>query len=382
MTSSTEGERRPRLAVVGATGAVGSDLLGVLSVRQKVWDSIRLFASDASAGLHRRVCGEDLTVQRLRPGAFDDVEVAIFAVPAAVSAAWAPIAVGRGVVVIDSSAAFRMDPQVPLVVSNINGSRIRYRPKGIIANPNCTVLSLMDALASLHSGWELEELVVATYQAASGVGREGTARLYREIDAVAGDPGAGTSPGGVRRRVNAATYSEPPSPFPAPLAFNVIPWAGEDAGDGWSGEEVRLRDETRKVLGVPDLKITATCVRVPVARGHSMAVHAKFRSPITVEEAKRALVESPSVVLLDDAASGDLPTPADIASLDPTFVGRVRQSPDFPDTLQLFVSGDNLRKGGALNSAQIGELVCEQLLSGDTGLPDETGLLDETGLPD
>lgn len=351
----------PRLAVVGATGAVGSDLLGVLSVREDVWGPIRLFASPASEGQVRHVCGIDVPVESLSPEVFDDIDVAIFAVPPEVSLEWVPIATERGVIVIDDSPAFRMDPEVPLVVSNLNGAQSRNRPKGIIANPNCTVLTLMDALASLHFGWELEQLVVATYQAASGVGRAGAARLYREVEVLAGQANVGVDPGGVRRRLHAATVDEPPSPFPGPLAFNVLPWAGEEVGDGWSTEEVRLREETRKVLGLRNLKISATCVRVPVVRGHSMVVHATFTSPITVEQARRALMDAPSVVLLDDPMHGEWPTPADIASSDPTFVGRVRQAPDFPHTLDLFVSGDNLRKGGALNSAQLGELVCAEL---------------------
>ncbi len=360
MTSRPEGAG-PRLAVIGATGAVGSDLLGVLSVREQVWGQIRLFASPASRGLVRHVCGQDVTVESLRPEVFDEVDVAIFAVPPEVSREWVPVAAERGVIVIDDSPAFRMDPAVPLVVSNLNGAQTRNRPKGIIANPNCTVLTLMDALASLHFGWELDQLVIATYQAASGVGRAGAARLYREIEVLAGLPDIGIDPGGVRRRLQIATADEPPSPFPGPLAFNVLPWAGDEESGGWSTEEVRLREETRKVLGLRDLKVSATCVRVPVIRGHSMVVHATFRSPITVEQARHALMDAPSVVLLDDPHHGEWPTPADIASSDPTFVGRVRQAPDFPHTLDLFISGDNLRKGGALNSAQIGELVCAEM---------------------
>ncbi|MDO5698091.1 MAG: aspartate-semialdehyde dehydrogenase [Dermatophilus congolensis] len=360
MTFRPEGAG-PRLAVIGATGAVGSDLLGVLSVRENVWGPVRLFATPASEGKVRYVCGQDVVVESLRPEVFDEVDVAIFAAPPEVSLEWAPIAAEKGVIVIDDSPAFRMDPDVPLVVSNLNGAQIRNRPKGIIANPNCTVLTLMDALASLHSGWELQELVIATYQAASGVGRAGAARLVREVEVLAGQPNVGVDPGGVRRRLQAALADEPPSPFPGPLAFNVLPWAGDELGDGWSTEEVRLREETRKVLGLKGLKVSATCVRVPVVRGHSMVVHATFHSPITVEDARKALMEAPSVVLLDDPMHGEWPTPADIASSDPTFVGRVRQAPDFPHTLDLFISGDNLRKGGALNSAQIGELVCAEL---------------------
>lgn len=351
---------KPTLAVVGATGAVGVVLLQLLSERQDFWGEIRLCASARSAGVVRQVRGEDVVVGELSEESFSGVDVAIFDVPDDVARHWAPIAAARGVVVIDNSSVFRLDPQVPLVVPEVNPAQVRNRPRGIIANPNCTVLTMIDSLWALHAGWELAELVVATYQSASGTGQAGIDRLYAEVRALAPQDRVGTHTGGVRRRLAAETLPE--SPFPAPLAYNIVPWVGESAGDGWSSEELKVRDETRKVLGLPELKVSATCVRVPVVIGHSLAVHATFRRRITVAQARQALVEAPSVVVLDDVQHDEWPTPTDVVGSDPTFIGRIRQAIDFPDTIDFFISGDNLRKGAALNIAQIGELVAQEFL--------------------
>ncbi|MDO5711962.1 MAG: aspartate-semialdehyde dehydrogenase [Micrococcales bacterium] len=356
-------QSKPTLAVVGATGAVGTVLLGILSERKDVWGEIRLVASARSVGRVLQVRGEDVVVQELTSQVFDGVDVAMFDVPAEVSTRWAPIAVERGAVVVDNSGAFRLDRDVPLVVPEVNPAQVRNRPRGIIANPNCTTLTMMDALGALHAGWELSELVVASYQAASGAGQPGIDRLYAEVEAVCGKRDVGTHTGGVRRRVAAALPDD--SPFPAPLAFNVVPWAGSVKEGGWSAEELKVRNESRKILGIPDLKVSATCVRVPVVTTHSLAVHATFRKPLTVAEARTALIEAPSVVVLDDPANGEWPTPADVVGSDPTFVGRMRQALDFPNTIELFVCGDNLRKGAALNTAQIAELVCKELSGAD-----------------
>ncbi|QQS01597.1 MAG: aspartate-semialdehyde dehydrogenase [Austwickia sp.] len=349
---------KPTLAVVGATGAVGSVMLSILSSRQDVWGEIKLVASARSAGKVLQVRGEDVTVQEITPEVFDGVDVAMFDVPDEISAEWAPIAASRGAVVVDNSGAFRMDPEVPLVVPEVNPAQVKNRPKGIISNPNCTTLTMMDALGALHAGWGLTGLVVASYQAASGAGQPGVDRLYAEIEAVSGER-VGSQTGDVRRLIESKLGSE--SPFPAPLAMNVIPWAGSLKDDGWTSEELKVRNESRKILGIPDLKVSATCVRVPVVTTHSLMVHATFSKPITVDEAREALVTAPSVVLLDDPESGEWPTPADVVGTDPTWVGRVRQALDFPHTIDLFVCGDNLRKGAALNTAQIAELVCAEL---------------------
>jgi aspartate-semialdehyde dehydrogenase len=351
--------RKPTLAVVGATGTVGTVMLSILSQRSDVWGEIRLLASARSAGKVLSVRGEDVVVQELTAEAFDGVDVAMFDVPDEVAAHWAPIAASRGAVAVDNSGAFRMDPDVPLVVPEVNPAQVRNRPKGIISNPNCTTLTMIDALGALHAGWGLIELVVSSYQAASGAGKAGIDRLYDELEVLSGNRELGQHAGDVRAAVSDKLGEE--SPFPAPLALNVVPWAGSLKDDGWSSEELKVRNESRKILGIPDLKVSATCVRVPVITTHSLAVHAVFERPLTADAARQALVEAPSVVVLDDPAAGEWPTPADVVGSDPTFVGRIRQALDFPNTIDLFVCGDNLRKGAALNTAQICELLAQEL---------------------
>ncbi len=354
--------KKPTLAVVGATGAVGTVMLGILSQRENVWGEIRLIASPRSAGKKLRVRGEELTVIALSEKAFEGVDVAMFDVPDEVSAEWAPIAAAKGAIAVDNSGAFRMDPDVPLVVPEVNPQAVRNRPRGIISNPNCTTLTMMDALGALHAQWGLRELVVASYQAASGAGQPGVDRLYDELEVVAGDRTLGTGAGDVRRAIE-DKLGGTESPFPAPLALNVVPWAGSAKDGGWTSEELKVRNESRKILGIPDLKVSATCVRVPVVTTHSLAVHATFEREVNVNEARRALVQAPSVVVIDDPEKGDFPTPSDVVGADPTFVGRIRQALDFPNTLELFVCGDNLRKGAALNTAQIAELLAKELSS-------------------
>ncbi|MBI1758035.1 MAG: aspartate-semialdehyde dehydrogenase [Actinobacteria bacterium] len=356
--------RRPTLAVVGATGAVGTVMRSILTdwaaAGRNPWGEVRLIASARSAGRLLDVRGEQVTVRELSPEAFDGVDIAMFDVPDEVSARWAPIAVGHGAVVVDNSGAFRMDPDVPLVVPEVNPEQIANRPRGIIANPNCTTMTMMAALGALHRQWRLTALVVASYQAVSGMGLVGSERLYDEIAAVAGDRTLGTVAGDVRKAVD-GSLGGVPSPFPAPLALNVVPWAGSLKDDGWSSEELKVRNESRKILGIPDLPVSATCVRVPVVTTHSLAVHATFAGAVTVPAARAVLAEAPTVVVLDDPAAGVFPTPADVVGTDPTYVGRIRQALDFPRTLELFVVGDNLRKGAALNTAEIAELVAAEL---------------------
>ncbi|GAA4438728.1 aspartate-semialdehyde dehydrogenase [Actinokineospora soli] len=342
----------PTLALVGATGAVGTVMVDILNGRDSwPWGEVRLIASPRSAGKKITVRGEELTVVALAPEVFDGVDVAMFDVPDAVSAEWAPIAAARGAIAVDNSGAFRMDDDVPLVVPEVNRHKIAERPRGIIANPNCTTLSMMAALGALHHQYGLRELVVASYQAASGAGQDGIDRLYAEAAAVAGKQ-VGERAGDVRE---ALADLPGDSPFPAPLAFNVVPWAGSLKEDGWASEELKVRNESRKILGIPDLKVSATCVRVPVVTTHSLAVHATFERPVTVAEAHKVFEAEPSVVLVDDPAAGKFPTPADVVGGDPTYVGRVRQALDFPNTLDFFVCGDNLRKGAALNTYEIAE---------------------------
>jgi aspartate-semialdehyde dehydrogenase len=350
--------RKPTLAVVGATGAVGTVMLSILSERPDVWGEIKLVASARSAGRRLVVRGEEVEVLALAPEVFDGVDVAMFDVPDEVSAEWAPIAAARGAVAVDNSGAFRMDPDVPLVVPEVNGQAAASRPKGIISNPNCTTLTMIVALGALHRAAGLESLVVASYQAASGAGQAGIDTLHQQLGKVAGDATLGTRAGDVREVIG-----DDLGAFPAPLALNVIPWAGSLKDDGWSSEELKVRNESRKILGLPGLKVSATCVRVPVVTTHSLAVHATFAREIAVGEAHDLLRSAAGVELVDDPGAGVFPTPADTVGLDPTYVGRVRQSLDDPRSLDLFVCGDNLRKGAALNTAQIAELVAAELAS-------------------
>ncbi len=352
---------RPVLAIVGATGAVGTVMRAIVSERADLWSEVRLVASARSAGRLLQVQGRDVEVQALRPEVFDGVDLAMFDVPDEVSAEWAPVAAARGVVVIDKSGAFRMDPEVPLVVPEVNPDAAFDRPKGIISVPNCTTLSMIVALAALDRAFTLLELVAASYQAASGAGQAGSDALYDQLTKAAGNRTLGQRPGDIRAAIGDG------GPFGAPLAMNVVPWAGSLREEGWSSEELKIRNETRKILGRPELRITATCVRVPVVVGHSLALHAVFDRAVTREEAQQVLRESPGVVLVDEPESGIYPTPADVAGTDPTLVGRVRQSLDDPRALDLFVAGDNLRKGAALNAAQIAELLAPRLAARTAG---------------
>jgi aspartate-semialdehyde dehydrogenase len=346
--------KKPTLAVVGATGAVGTVMLSILSERKDVWGEIRLIASARSAG-KKLVCrGEELTVVALSPEAFDGIDVAMFDVPDEVSAEWAPIAAARGAIVVDNSGAFRMDPKVPLVVPEVNPKDIKKRPKGIISNPNCTTLSMIVAMGALNKKFGLKELVVSSYQAASGAGQPGIDALREQISAVAGT-NAGEATGDVRRFVKDS------GPFPAPLVLNVVPWAGSLKEAGYSSEELKVRNESRKILGMPKLKVSATCVRVPVLTTHSLTVHATFKTEVSRKAAQRVLEKAAGVILLDDPETKKFPTPNDVVGTDETWVGRVRQSLDDKKSIDLFLCGDNLRKGAALNTAQIAELLAVEL---------------------
>jgi aspartate-semialdehyde dehydrogenase len=351
----------PALAVVGATGAVGTVMLDLLSTREDIWGEIRLIASARSAGRRLMVRGRETEVVALSENAFDGIDVAMFDVPDEVSATWAPVAAGRGAVAVDNSGAFRMDPDVPLVVPEVNQDDLRRRPKGIVSNPNCTTLSMIVAVGALHRAFGLEEMVAASYQAASGAGQAGIDTLYAQLDKVSGTRSLGQRAGDVRSAVGDL------GPFPAPLAMNVVPWAGSLKADGWSSEELKIRNESRKILGLPALKVSATCVRVPVVTTHSVAVHATFSRPVSRHQAWEVLRMAPGVVVADAPETGEFPTPVDVVGTDPSWVGRVRQSLDDPRTIELFVCGDNLRKGAALNTAQIAELVAAE--SGSRPLP-------------
>jgi aspartate-semialdehyde dehydrogenase len=345
--------KKPSLAVVGATGAVGTVMLDILSKRKDVYGEIRLIASARSAG-KKLVCrGEELTVVALSPEAFEGIDIAMFDVPDEVSKEWAPIAASKGAVVVDNSGAFRMDDQVPLVVPEVNPEQIKNRPKGIISNPNCTTLSMIVAMGALHNQYGLKELVVASYQAASGAGQPGLDILREQIKLVA-NTNSGDVAGDSRKVIKDF------GPFSGPLALNVIPWAGSLKEDGYSSEELKVRNESRKILGLKNLKVSATCVRVPVLTTHSLAVHAIFDKEVSRQAAQDVLKNAAGVELVDDPENHKFPTPADVVGTDPTWVGRVRKSLDDPNAIDLFVCGDNLRKGAALNTAQIAELVAAE----------------------
>ena len=354
---------KPTLVVIGATGAVGTVMLELLSTRDDVWGEIRLAASARSEGRRLTVRGKQLEVFALSADVFDGVDIAMFDVPDEVSAHWAPVAAAHGAVAVDNSAAFRMDPDVPLVVPEVNSHAARRRPRGIIANPNCTTLSMIVAVGALHHEYGLASLVVSSYQAASGAGQAGIDTLRDQMTKVAGSGTIGTQPGDLRPVVGDF------GPFGAPLALNVIPWTGSLRDDGWSSEEMKVRNESRKILGLPKLPVAVTCVRVPVVTAHSLAVHATFEREVTVGHAREILRDAPGVVVSDDPAAGEWPTPADVVGTDPTWVGRLRRSLDDPHSLDFFVCGDNLRKGAALNTAQIAELVAAELRTESTLTP-------------
>jgi aspartate-semialdehyde dehydrogenase len=345
--------KKPSLAVVGATGAVGTVMLDILSTRKDVYGEIRLIASARSAGKKLKCRGEELSVVALTPEAFEGIDIAMFDVPDEISKEWAPIAASKGALVVDNSGAFRMDDQVPLVVPEVNPDEIKNRPKGIISNPNCTTLSMIVAMGALHKQYGLKELVVASYQAASGAGQGGLDILREQMSLVA-NTNLGDVAGDLRKVIKDF------GPFTAPLALNVIPWAGSLKEDGYSSEELKVRNESRKILGLKDLKVSATCVRVPVLTTHSLAVHAIFEKVVSRSVAQDVLKSAAGVELVDDPENHKFPTPADVVGTDPTWVGRVRKSLDDPNAIELFVCGDNLRKGAALNTAQIAELVAAE----------------------
>jgi aspartate-semialdehyde dehydrogenase len=328
-------------------------MLDILSKRENVYGEIRLIASAKSAGKKLFCRGEELTVVGLSPEAFEGIDIAMFDVPDEVSKQWAPIAASKGAVVVDNSGAFRMDKDVPLVVPEVNPQEIKNRPKGIISNPNCTTLSMIVAMGALHKEYGLKELVVASYQAASGAGQSGLDTLREQINLVANKQ-VGDEAGDIRKLVKDF------GPFSDPLVHNVIPWAGSLKEDGYSSEEMKVRNESRKILGLANLKVSATCVRVPVLTTHSLAVHAIFDKEVSRCAAQEVLRKAVGVKLVDDPENYKFPTPADVVGTDPTWVGRVRKSLDDPHAIELFVCGDNLRKGAALNTAQIAELVASE----------------------
>lgn len=337
-----------RVGIVGATGQVGVAMRQILQERDFPIADIRFFASARSAGTVLTYAGREVVVEDASIADPTGLDVALFSAGASTSRALAPTFAAAGVIVVDNSSAFRMDPDVPLVVSEVNPEAIDEARKGIIANPNCTTMVAMPVLKPLHDAAGLMRLTAATYQAVSGSGVAGVEELAGQIEAV-GD------------KARELAYDGGAIAFPAPatyvdtIGFNVLPMAGSivDDGRGETDEEQKLRDESRKILGLPDLAVSGLCVRVPVFTGHSLAINAEFSSAMTPQRARELLASAPGVVLVD------VPTPLQAAGTDPSYVGRLRQDPGVPDDrgLALFVSGDNLRKGAALNTVQIAELI-------------------------
>jgi len=341
------------VAVVGATGQVGGVMRELLEQRNFPVASIRYFASARSAGSTLPWRGEDVVVEDVATADLTGIDIALFSAGATTSRAQAERFAQAGAVVVDNSSAWRQHPQVPLVVSEVNPQEVENPPLGIIANPNCTTMAAMPVLKVLHDEAGLERLVISTYQAVSGGGVKAVAELAQQVKALEGaDVAALARDGG------AVEFPER-SVYPEPIAFNVLPLAGDyvDDGTGETAEERKLREESRKILDLPELRVSGTCVRVPVFSGHSLSINAEFAREISVERAKELLAAAPGVEL------DEVPTPLKAAGADPSIVGRIRPDLSAPEGrgLVLFISNDNLRKGAALNAVQIAELVAARL---------------------
>jgi aspartate-semialdehyde dehydrogenase len=317
------------IAVLGATGAVGRTMLEVLAERKIEVEQLTLLASERSAGKKVQWQGREYTVQAVGEGAFRGVDYALFSAGADRSKSWGPRAAEEGAVVIDNSSAFRMDPQVPLVVPEVNAEALADLPKGIIANPNCSTIQMVVALKPIQDAAGITRVVTTTFQSVSGAGETGRDALRHEL--------AGDKTGS--------------SPFSRRIAGNVIPQIGDFDAEGWTGEERKMINETRKILSLPELPVAATCVRVPVDLGHSVQVAVELERDLTLEEARQALASFPGIIVSDGDAG--FPTPLETANRDEVFVGRIRKDPFLPRVLHFWVVADNLRKGAATNAVQI-----------------------------
>jgi aspartate-semialdehyde dehydrogenase len=337
-----------RVGVVGATGQVGAVMRRLLAERDFPLTSLRYFASARSAGTTLPWRDGEILVEDAAAADFSGLDIALFSAGASTSRELAPRYAAAGAVVIDNSSAWRMDPDVPLVVSEVNPAAIQDRRKGIIANPNCTTMAAMPVLKPLHDEAGLVRVIASTYQAVSGSGLAGVDELDKQVRQVVGRATDLVHDG-------SAVDFPTPEKYVRPIAFNVLPMAGSLVDDGAfeTDEEHKLRNESRKILGIPDLRVSGTCVRVPVFTGHSLSLNAEFARPLSVARATELLAAAPGVEVTD------IPTPLQAAGRDPSFVGRIRQDGDHG--LALFVSNDNLRKGAALNAVQIAELVAQAL---------------------
>lgn len=328
----------PNVAVVGATGAVGELLRQVVLERKLPFQTIKFLASEKSAGKPLEFGGKTYTVEPIRPEAFAGVHIVLSSTPASVSKESSPMAAKAGAIVVDNSSAWRMDPDVPLVVPEVNAHHLDQIKKGIVANPNCSTIQMVVALKPLHELAGIKRVVVATYQASSGKGAKGINELDAQIQAI----GQGKS-------------VPPVTAHAAQLAMNVVTLDWKVGEDGYTEEETKMIKETRKIMGDESILVSPTCARVPVRTGHSEAINLEFHRPITVEQARAALAKAPGVVLLDGPSAGEQPQPLQATGSDATFVGRIRKDPSVPNGLNLWVVSDNLRKGAATNAVQIAE---------------------------
>lgn len=338
---------RPNVGIVGATGLVGGMMLDILAERDFPLGSLRLFASARSSGKVVAFRGQDVTIENAETADFAGLDIVFFSAGGSTSRALAPKAAAAGAVVIDNSSAWRSDPDVPLVVAEVNPEALHNLPKGIVANPNCTTMAAMPVLKPLHDAAGLKRLIASTYQAVSGGGMAGVEELHEQI--VAGAAGSDAL-----ARDGAAVNLGQPRKWAVPIGFNVVPLNYVLGEDGYTEEEAKLRDESRKILDLPGLTVSGTCVRVPVFSGHALSMNVAFERPISVAEALKLLEAAPGVVLTD------VPNPLEATGKDPVFVGRVRSDPTVAHGLALFVVGDNLRKGAALNAVQVAEVLLEQ----------------------
>jgi aspartate-semialdehyde dehydrogenase len=329
-----------RIAVMGATGAVGRELLRTLEQRHFPYESIRLLASERSAGTHLTFDGGRHPVRLLEDAAFDGVDIVLASAGGSVSQRFAPVAVKAGAVVIDNTSAFRMDPEVPLVVPEVNAESARLH-QGIIANPNCATIQMVVALAPLHRKARIKRIIVSTYQAASGAGEAAMQEMEEQT----------------RAQLVEGRRTHTPSKFAHPIAFNCLPHIDQFLDNGYTKEEMKMVHETRKILDDPSIQLTATCVRVPVYRCHSESINVEFERPLSPDEAREILSQAPGVKVIDDPADNAYPMAIYCTGLDDTYVGRIRADESVKYGLNLWCVSDQLRKGAALNAVQIAELI-------------------------
>jgi aspartate-semialdehyde dehydrogenase len=341
-----------RVGLMGATGLVGTEMLRILAERSFPVDELRAYASPRSEGRKLAFAGGEVTCEVMKPGSFDGLDLVIVDVDDPISLEWTPVAAAAGAKVIDNSAAFRMDPEIPLVVAEVNPEDMRNIPKGIASCPNCTTMIPVTALAPLHRAARIDRMVVSTYQSVSGAGQVGLDELnaqWTKLDGRADE---------LRHAGRAEGFLVEGEVWAKPIAGNVIPLAGSVKDAGYTSEEWKMMRETRKILHDPEIRCTVTCVRVPVYVGHAVSANLRFHRPMSKAEAVELLRDAPGVLLVDD---GDgYPTPQEAAGIDPVLVGRIREDPSEPGSLDLWVTGDNLRKGAALNAVQMAELLLDR----------------------